>query len=194
MDEREEERRENCLASFNACPHCLHNVDGATAQVTCTLYRTYAVDSDGDVEWGNPMDSHEGEDDSHDGELSCGNCGNTFTQTDIEFNYSPEDCDCEECQPDLYALDPDELIRLNRTNDPHIIFNPDALPEDAPEEVVLLLTRRSISHIPIRRERATEVAQFLEDEHLGNEVYVQNMPPAPTHLALVVPEPEEEAA
>lgn len=147
-----------CDNTYVSCGHCDARADEHVRMIGQTvMYESWseALDEDGDPigdrQYG---DSEPGED----GEYSyeCDSCGASSDSLDLEC--VPEDCDCEDCNPDIETYDdPDQVVTLVRVQDRRVTNDP-----DWPVEVQRLMLDRSIHFIPMRRERAVEIEESVE--------------------------------
>lgn len=177
-----------CEHGEMGCPECGADHDHITYETTGYSDISYSVYPDGTpCERQNVSDP---DDDGHEGSLYCGNCGHGgFTEL-AERDLT--DCECDECDPPP-PNDPDEVVTLVR---PRPAIRPDAWPINMPNEIRLLLSRRSIRQLPVRYERAEELEAWANDEwgHGQAFVKVHHERPSQNSWNLRTPEPEEEAA
>lgn len=171
-----------CEYLYNGCPKCKADTDEIVFQTTGYVSVEYEIDSCGDpqgeAQW-------EGEPDisGSDSQLYCRSCGHEGFE--LEVDIEPDDCECRECEP---VEDCDDLITLvRRTQDAARPVVP--WPYDTPPEILALIQRRSLSEIPIRRERGEEVIRWLTTHSGWEDLFMlQGRRPKRHCLQFQVPE------
>jgi hypothetical protein len=155
-----------CERTYVACENCGAHVEDGNVLMVELISRTerghQSLDSDGD-----PTGDHEWDEDYYDDPqtiesyMECQSCSHTAGDI-LDHEYSAEDCDCAECEPDIDNFnDPDEMCALVRRLDNGNIPERD---EPWPPEIEKLLTNRLIHFIPITRARAAEIADECSGE------------------------------
>lgn len=158
-----------CLNTYVACGGC----DVAASELTyrTVWYRTevevQSVDEDGDP-CGDSDWEDNGDSSSDSSEYLCPYCG--WSGTNLDQECVDPDCECEECvepESDDTCTWPDRPILLYRVADePYEIID-----ADVPDEIVRLLTDRTIVRIPVERQRAEEIYdEILSDPNCGYPV------------------------
>lgn len=115
----------------------------------------HSVDEDGDSRGDGEYEDC-GESNLSNSYFECPHCG--WEGNNLDQECVPDYCECRECQPPEPDEEPpdhqrDEIVLLVRSDDSQRID----LPEDAPPELVRLLTDRTISRFPVPRWRATQI-------------------------------------
>lgn len=174
-----------CEREYVGCPDCGAMVEDAIRRrVEQSETIEYAVDSNGDTNYDHEPSYGEPHEDSS--EYACMNCA--WTGPDLDHEAVEEDCDCAECDPESEIADPsdpDNIVLLVRTQH-HARYMP---PTDAPAEVIKLLEDRTLTFLPVRAARASEINDSLAEIPICIDL---ETPVSPQMLNDMIP--EEEAA
>lgn len=176
-----------CEETYSGCPNCKADTDEIRWEATAYATVSYSIDSDGD-----PYDRLDvGElEDNGEGSLYCTNCGES--DFNLESDLIPEDCSCEECEPEpVPATDNYDEDWLIIERPPHATMVDLALLANAPDEVRKLYERRSICRLPVRVDRATVVMEWVEANLPSDSLYMRLTTPPPNLRGLAVPEPTD---
>lgn len=182
-----------CVETYNGCPECNAPYDDIVYQTTAYASVEYPITFDGEPYYGDgPCDEATDLEPSGEGYLYCNRCGHSGF-SELSEDLIPDDCECSECEP-ISQRAADDLIVLARS---HVVGVDFEFTLDTPEEFKALLQRRSVWRLPIRRERAEEIMNWLRVERYGwhncFEVFEQNIPEQ-WMLQYQIPEPKEVVA
>lgn len=195
-----------CVQTYIACGGCNARAADSVREVTIRYYseRSWeSLDEDGDATGDTEYDEN-GPDysDQSESHYECQECG--WTGDNLDPECSDDYCECPECRPEIDNYeDGDAIVVLERMRDYRVPNDP-----DWPLEVQRLVTDRTIHMVPMRRERAAEIADEVEFD-----IGVKNIdaaPPVGSHYPylawvldpslsdylieqLSIPEPDEDA-
>lgn len=138
-----------CVETYNGCPGCGATHDDITWETSETYTHSWSIDEDGDAD---DCFESEGQGDTHNERYYCQNCGDHFASLEER---EPEDCDCEECEPEH---EPDDIVVLMRRGQ-HIFTEPDLIKSKALRTIA---ERRSVKAVRCTYRTACEATAELE--------------------------------